>query len=144
MSLPVSACHLYQDGLFCAGQPSAEELALCAEQGVKTVINLTLASEQSFDEQRVAAGLGLGYHHLPIAGPKDMSADNCQALRALLAEAPKPVLLHCGTANRAGGMLAAMAYHCEGESLDSALAQGRRGGLTMLEGAVRQALCGGE
>ncbi|EKE76130.1 beta-lactamase hydrolase domain-containing protein [Gallaecimonas xiamenensis] len=144
MSLPVSACHQFSDTLYCAGQPSAAELAACRDQGVKTVINLTLSKEQPFDEAAEAKALGLGYHHLPIAGPLDMNPANCQALKALLAEAQGPVLLHCGTANRAGGMLAALAYHCDGQPLDQALALGRKGGLTQLEGAVRQCLCGGE
>ncbi|WKE64270.1 sulfur transferase domain-containing protein [Gallaecimonas kandeliae] len=144
MPLPVSYCHQVNDALFCAGLPTQAELEACQKKGIKTVINLTLPKEVSFDEEALVRSLGMAYHALPIAGPGDIDKARCERLKTLLEEAEGPVLLHCGTANRAGGMLAAMAYLCEGQDLESAMAAGRQGGMTKLEAPLRQCLCGGE
>ncbi|WP_115718178.1 protein tyrosine phosphatase family protein [Gallaecimonas mangrovi] len=136
-------CHAVSDTLFCAGQPDSKQLFQYQQAGIRTVINLTQSSEQTFDEQATVEGLGMHYHHLPISGANDMTASNGQRLKALLNNSAEPVLLHCGTANRAGGLLAAMAFHCDGVMLEEALALGRKGGLTQLEAAVKQCLCGG-
>ncbi|WP_406663531.1 beta-lactamase hydrolase domain-containing protein [Gallaecimonas sp. GXIMD1310] len=142
MSLPIEPCFTPKEGLFCAGMPTEAALAESQQKGVKTVINLATSKELSFDEEAVVKALGMQYFHFPIAGADDFTPDTCRAFKALLDKAEQPVLLHCGTSNRVGAMLAAVAYHCEGAELEAALSLGRDSGLTRLEGPLRQCLCG--
>jgi protein tyrosine phosphatase (PTP) superfamily phosphohydrolase (DUF442 family) len=51
----------------------------------------------------------------------------------------EPVLVHCGSANRVGALIALSEFSETGD-LDKALEAGRAAGLTRLEGTVREVL----
>ena len=55
-------------------------------------------------------------------------------------EEPVPVLLHCGSGNRVGALLALAAFHVDGRPADAALQYGLDSGLTRLEPVVRDHL----
>jgi len=132
---------LPMEGVLTGGQPSSEELATLAENGFRTVINLRQPDEKgTAGEEETVEGLGMGYLSIPVAGAEGITEENALALAAALEEAERPVLLHCGSGNRVGALLALMAYHLEGRSAEEALAFGREGGLTRLEPAVRESL----
>jgi protein tyrosine phosphatase (PTP) superfamily phosphohydrolase (DUF442 family) len=76
---------------------------------------------------------------LPIAGKDAISFDNARKLDGLLKEYPGPVLVHCGSGNRVGALLALRAS-LDGADDEKALALGREGGLSSLEGVVRERL----
>lgn len=143
LDLPAKAEAL--PGLLSCGQPSPEQLAAAAKAGIRTVINLCPPGEVAWDEERVVIGLGMAYRNIPVRGPVDITTANAQALHDVLADpAIYPAILHCGTANRAGALLAARHFRCEGRSLEEAIAFGRGAGLKTLEGALRECLCRGE
>jgi len=130
--------HQPLDGVLSGGQPSAEQLADAAAAGFKTVINLRMPGERgSDDEASLVAGLGMTYVHLPINGAEGMTEENARALDEALAAAERPAMLHCGSGNRVGGLLALRAHHVDGLGLDEAMAFGLDSGLTKLEPAVR-------
>jgi uncharacterized protein (TIGR01244 family) len=108
--------------------------------GYEAVIDLRGADEdRGIDERDAVEGLGMTYISLPILGAGDISYDNANELDRLLARFEKPVLVHCGSGNRAGALLALRAK-LNGADNDAAVEAGRRTGLTELEDVVRQRL----
>ena len=132
--------------LYAAGQPSAAELASLAEQGMRSVINLRAPGEETaFDEQAEAERLGLHYACIPVCGPQDLTPENVRRFSQELDAARRrgSVLVHCGTANRVGAMLALDAGFNRGTPPESALALGREAGLASLEPEVERLLTRG-
>ena len=128
------------DGITSAGQPDEGALEVFADSGYATVIDLRGEGEdRGFDEAAVVEELGLHYVTLPIANGSEITFDNARKLDELLQESPGPVLVHCASGNRVGALLALRAS-MKGADDEKALALGREGGLTGLEGAVQERL----
>lgn len=139
-SLELPNRHEPLTGITTAGQPSAAALENAAQAGFKTVIDLRgVAEERGFDERATVERLGMRYVNLPIEGAAAVTYENAAALDRLLAELPKPILLHCSTANRAGAMLALRAKH-NGADNAAALELGVAAGLVGLKATVEQKL----
>ncbi len=133
-----------EGGLVTGGQPTESDLRAAAAAGYAMVITLRAPSEPGFEAERaLAEELGLRFENVPVAGADGIAPANAAAVDALLAEADGPVVLHCGTGNRVGAILALRAF-VAGADLESALAVGRDAGLTSLEDPTRarmQELC---
>lgn len=129
-------------GITTAGQPTAEQLVAAKAAGYKRIVNLRPAAEDpSFDEEAKAKELGLEYIAIPISGPADLTEDNARRLLAALGERGKmPMLVHCASSNRVGGLLAVGRAKLEGQDPEAAIEEGRAAGLTKLEPAVRNLL----
>lgn len=126
-----------------SGQPTQEQFQVLANAGIKHVINLRPASELDFDEKAVVESMGMMYHSLPVAGAEDVTHQNAQSLSKMLsAMSGQPVLVHCASGNRVGALMAVSAADSKGMSVDDAVAEGQRWGLTRLESAVRTTLSG--
>jgi uncharacterized protein (TIGR01244 family) len=126
--------------LYVTGQPAAADWRAFADAGVGTVINLRTAGEmQGRDEHEEVAASGMRYLELPIDGAGAVTPDNARRLGELLREAQGPVLLHCASGNRVGGLLALMKAG-EGMPADEALAFGRSAGMKSTEARVRETL----
>lgn len=127
-------------GLHAGGQPTAADLERLQAQGVRTVIDLRGEDEhRGYDEAAEAHRLGLAYVSLPVAGADGINAANADALQALLAGHGDGVLLHCGSGNRVGALLALGSANA-GMAHEDALALGRKAGLTSLEPTVVERL----
>jgi uncharacterized protein (TIGR01244 family) len=126
--------------LYTSGQPASGDWRAFADAGVRTVINLRPASEMpGRDERAEVEAIGLRYVELPVSAVADITSENAKALSALLAAADGPVLLHCGSGNRAGGLLAvAMAQN--GLPTPAALALGRSAGMKSSEARAREVI----
>ena len=130
------------DGITSAGQPDAAAFGVFAEQGYTTVIDLrTEGEDRGLDEVAVVEGLGMEYVLLPI-GRDGITFDSARSLDELISKADGPVLIHCGSANRVGALLA-LRKSLAGADDEAALEYGKEGGMTGLEGPVRSVL-GGE
>ena len=125
--------------VLAAGQPSMEQLEAVRDAGYLTVINLRLEAEPGAKREQVE-GLGMEYVSLPIAGKDGLTRERIQELAWALEEATSPVLLHCGSSNRVGAMLALKAYYLDGVEPEAALALGLDSGLKSLESEVRKQL----
>ncbi|GAB6195339.1 protein tyrosine phosphatase family protein [Lysobacter xanthus] len=126
-------------GLHASGQPDAEDLRQLAARRFRTVIDLRAPDEdRGYDEPAVAAALGLHYVALPVAGPADLVPATVARFAASIAEARArgPALVHCGTANRVGALVALDRAWSHGDSPEAALARGRSAGLAGLEPTV--------
>ena len=91
----------------CGGAVDPAAMAALKQEGYVSVINLRLASEEgaNVDAGRAAAKTaGLKYIHLPFnaAMPDSKVVDSC--LAAVGDKSNQPVFIHCGSANRVGGV----------------------------------------
>jgi uncharacterized protein (TIGR01244 family) len=132
--------HHPQPQVYTAGQPAGGDWSALAAGGLRTVIDLRTPGElKDRDERAEVEAAGLRYVALPIAGHAGVTPENARALSALLADAHGPVLVHCASGNRAGGLLA-LALAAQGMAPADALETGRGAGMTSAEAPVRQAL----
>ena len=123
-----------------SGQPDAEILSLAKDAGYTTIIDLrTEGEDRGLDEVAAVEALGMSYISLPVAGAGGISFENATALDALLSEIDGPVLLHCGSGNRVGALVA-LSASMAGQSDEDALAAGKQAGLTRLEPVVIERL----
>ena len=128
------------DGVTSSGQPSEQALKVFSESGYAAVIDLRGESEnRGLDEQAVVEELGMDYVAFPITGRDGISFENAERLDSLIEQYDGPVLVHCGSGNRVGALLA-LRESLNGASDEEALEYGREGGLTRLEGVVRERL----
>jgi uncharacterized protein (TIGR01244 family) len=91
----------------CGGQVDPSAMAALRKDGFVSVINLRQASEPGADVEagRAAArAAGLKYIHLPFnaAAPDESVVESF--LAAVADTSNQPVFIHCGSANRVGGV----------------------------------------
>ena len=106
--------------VWLCGQPSPEDLQLARQKGIAVVLSLRLPDEISWDEEKAAKQAGLEFQRLAFNTADTMTDEILNAARDILKEAQrdgKPVILHCGAANRVG---AVWLVHC---MLDRGLSQ---------------------
>lgn len=129
-------------GLLTGGQPSCECLNSLPGAGYQVIVNLRPAGEfGEFDEGHEVEKLGLDYVHIPIADANDLDAEAVESLNNVLTNAKhRPAMIHCGSGNRVGALVAMHAYLKRGLSMEEALACGDAAGLTTLRDAVREKL----
>lgn len=127
------------DGITSAGQPDEKALKVFADSGYAAVIDLRTPGEpRGIDEARLVEEMGMDYVSLPV-GRDGISFENARSLDELISRYEGPVLVHCGSGNRVGALLALRAS-LKGADDEAAMAAGREGGLTSLEEQVREVL----
>lgn len=137
----VANLSVHDNNVYASAQPTPEQLQQLADAGVRHIINLRPDSEQDWDEKSAAEALGIQYHSIPVSGRADLTSENAEALDNLLVSLQgQPVLVHCASSNRVGGLRAITAIEKNGNSLEEALAEGRQWGLTGMEPTVREVL----
>ncbi len=132
---------LIHPGLAAAGQPTPEALARLKEMGFRTVVNMKTEKEGAAEERGVVEAQGLRYVWVPVT-PDAFSLADAEAVGKVLDDpASGPVLLHCASSNRVGGVWAVLEAR-RGKSLEDALAAGRAAGLQSpaMEAAVKRVL----
>lgn len=129
------------DGITSAGQPDAAALKVFADSGYTAVIDMRGPSEDRgmADFAGAVEGEGMSYISFPITSAEQFSLETAGELDAILGEIDGPVLLHCGSGNRVGAMLA-LRESLNGASDEEALEYGRDAGMTRLEDVIRQKL----
>ena len=141
--LPIRNARVPIAGVLSGGQPTEEQFEAAAAAGFRTVINLRTEKEPGFEwEAELVEELGMRYVLIPVAGAQGLTQKNVKRLDRALGKARDlgPVLLHCGSGNRIGAMLALRAAWIEDQSPEDALAYGRASGLTGLEQTTREIL----
>ena len=91
----------------CAGAPDLQAFADIKRLGFAAVVNFRQAGEPGADIEAEAAAVrsvGLKYIHLPFAAASPDPAVVEAFLAAVADPANQPVFIHCGSANRVGGM----------------------------------------
>lgn len=109
-------------GVLTAGMPAIEHFDQLARSGYTTVLDVSAPEEErGFDEAAVVTATGMSYVNLPVRGasPADAIFDE---VRALLRDATqRPMLFHCRSANRVGGLLVPYLMLDEGKSQEEAI-----------------------
>jgi uncharacterized protein (TIGR01244 family) len=125
-------------GVYLASQPSAADFEQAKQGGIRTVIDLRHTGEvKDFDERAVVEGLGLAYVQLPWNGVEQLTDEVFDRARELLRTAERPILLHCGSANRVGAVWLPHRVLDGGLSYEAALAEARTIGLKTPEYEAR-------
>ncbi|MBI4606875.1 MAG: hypothetical protein HY721_33335 [Planctomycetes bacterium] len=125
----VKNIHAHQ-GVFLASQPSEEDLKLVKEKGVKAVVSLRRRQEIPWDEEMLVRDLGMEFHSLPFHEPAELTDEVFDSVRKLLEDPSKrPLLLHCGSANRVGAVWLPHRVLDGGLSYEDALAEAKAVGL---------------
>ena len=129
-------------GFVSAGQPDEARLAEVIAAGAR-IVSLRGPSEDPYDEPGQVSAAGADFFRLPT-GPDSFLDESWRGqMLALVKELDAhtgPVYFHCGSANRTGAAYALYAHHRDGLSVDAAVAEGQRAGMTRLEARVRQVL----
>jgi uncharacterized protein (TIGR01244 family) len=130
-----------------AGQPSREGLAALRTLGFRTVVNLRREDEDVVkDERALVEAQGLRYVSVPVTAASLTKADVDAVAKVLTDAQAGPVLLHCTSSNRVGGVWALIAA-AQGTPLEDAIAEGRKAGLksdAMVEAVRRVAAESGQ
>jgi uncharacterized protein (TIGR01244 family) len=116
----------------CGGATDATAMPTLRKEGFVSVINLRLPSEPGANvpEARAAAtAAGLNFIHLPF----DASAPDPKIIETFLStvanKANQPVFIHCGSANRVGGVWMIKRVLQDGWTIDRARTEAQAIGL---------------
>lgn len=123
-----------------AGKLNGNGVAEAQQLGFNLIIDLRKPDEEGVTEEVAdAARLGIAYENVPLE--KDATAwDQVARVEELLADKSNyPVLLHCGSANRAGAVWALLRTR-QGVPDLIAIEEGRAVGLKSREAQVRELL----
>lgn len=129
-------------GRISAGPPTAEELAAFAAIGGEVVINLQSFEEiQNIPEATWAEQSNLDYFHIPIAGGDDLTREAVAEFHQIVSSNEnRQMLMHCGSGNRVGAMVALRAAWHQGATTEEAIALGEAYGLASLKPRVQSLL----
>ena len=128
------------EGVTTAAQPNATNLQDLADSGYAMIIDLRRPEEErGFEEELEVERLGMSYVSIPVDGANGVTYQNAELLNQALGMSEGPVLIHCGSGNRAGALLS-LQQRLNGVDNETALEIGRAGSLTSLESVVIQRL----
>lgn len=116
---------------FCTGgQPTMENLKKMKAEGVRSVINLRLASEYNFEEEAsLARKLELRYFHIPV-DKSDLKDESVQKfLEVTGAQENRPFFIHCATAGRVGAFWMIRRVLVDNWKIEDAKAEARKIGM---------------
>ena len=92
------------------------------------MIDIRSESEGLAEEKASVEGQGLRYVSVPMTAQSFTLADALKIKGVIDDPASGPVLLHCASSNRVGGVIAVIEAK-NGKSLDQALEEGKKAGL---------------
>lgn len=129
------------NGITSAGQPDSAALDVFADSGYEVVIDMRGPTEDRGIEDFAGAveAKGMKYLAFPITSADEINLEKAGELDELLEGIDGPVLLHCGSGNRVGAILA-LRQSLKGADDDSAIEFGKDAGMTRLEPRVRAVL----
>ena len=129
------------DGITSSGQPDQAAFEVFSSNGYVAVIDIRGEEEDRGmeGEQAFIENLGMDYVSFPIEKEEGISFENAAKLDELIGSFDGPVLVHCGSGNRVGALLA-LRKSLNGASDEEAFSYGKEGGLTRLEDVVKERL----
>ena len=121
-------CHVCGN-LFLAGQPQPDDIQELKKKGIECVITLRFADEIDWNEKTAVTDAGLKYVSIPFGGDETLTDDVFARVRELLNDQQTKTLLHCGSANRVGGVWLACRVLDQGVDLETAVREAKQVGL---------------
>jgi len=133
--------HHLLSGLITSGMPDQAALEAARDRGVTTVISLRMLEEPgAAEEAAMVEALGMTFVSVPVDGAEGITEENARAVDAAIGDQEAHTVLHCGSSNRAGAMVALRAFFVQGMAGEAAIDLGREAGLSRSEDAVRAAI----
>lgn len=124
--------------LYRSAQPTGPALEALARRGVKTIINLRMPGDIDPAEETFAHAHGIGYVSVPLAGFSAPTDEQIARVLDLIERSPGPVLVHCKRgADRTGTVIALYRMRRQGWSLDEAMAEAKRYGISPFQWAMK-------
>lgn len=125
--------HLYR-----SAQPDGPALEALARRGVKTIINLRMPGDIDPAEEAFARGHGIQYLSVPLSGFRAPTDEQIARVLDLIERSTGPVLVHCKYgADRTGTVVALYRMRRQGWSLDEALAEAKRYGISPFQWTMK-------
>lgn len=115
--------------LILSGQFAPQGIGVLESSGVKRVISLRDASETRFDEAEIVTGAGLEHCRIPFSSEEALTDEVFDQVRELLRDGGQTTLLHCGSANRVGGVWLPYRVLDQGVDVATALKEAKQIGL---------------
>lgn len=112
------------DALCCGGQPTHEQFADAAREGIQLVINLALITSDNAlpDEPGLVRSLGMEHIHIPVIWDSPQPTNLEQFIDAMDANLGKKILVHCAMNYRATAFTALWRVLRQGWGVDEAFA----------------------
>jgi len=93
-----------EDDFYAAPQPSEDDFAEFAAQGIKTIINNRPDDEEpgqmsAARGRELAEKHGMEYHHIPMTVPT-LSPELIAQFEKVVTTAPRPIVAHCRSGTR--------------------------------------------
>ncbi len=124
--------------LFRGAQPDEAGMAGLQRLGVRTVINLRLASDTWPAEEASARAHGLTYLAAPLAGLSAPTEAQVSHILALIESSPSPVFVHCQHgADRTGTIVACYRMQHDGWTVERAFAEAKQFGFSVFQIGMR-------
>jgi len=125
-----STVNVHRSGdVYLSGQFQPEDIDALQAAGIKRVISLRTPGEIDWDEQAVLEAAGIEFIEVPFRKPESLDDDVFAEIRGLLSDPSGRTLLHCGSANRVGGIWLPFRVLDQGVDLETALEEARSVGL---------------
>ena len=116
--------------LYVAGGVTPSDYPLLKDLGIKTILNLRQEDETpGINSAKLAKANGIMHVRIPWKGPDQLSDDRLDAMREVLRGAERPILFHCGSANRVSAGWLAYRVLDEGVELKTAITEAKTFGL---------------
>ncbi len=115
--------------LFFAGQFNPEDIEAIKEQKITRVITLRMDGEVKWDEAAALKTANMEFIKIPFGSPEALTDEVFDQVRELLKDNSQPTLLHCGSANRVGGVWIPYRVLDEGVDLETAVKEADKIGL---------------
>ncbi len=115
--------------LFFAGQFNPADMEAIKAQKFTRVITLRTDGEVKWDEEAAVKAANMEFIKIPFRTPEALTDDVFDKVRELLKDNSSPTLLHCGSANRVGGVWIPYRVLDEGVDLETAIAEAEMIGL---------------
>lgn len=90
--------------LYFAGQFSQSDIDRIKAEQFDRVITLRTDGEIDWDEQAAIEAAGIDFIQVPFGSPESLDDQVFDEIRKLLSDRDSKTLLHCGSANRVGGV----------------------------------------
>ena len=117
-----------QKEVFTSGQPNEQGFEELSRLGIKTVINVLPERNCEPGEAGIVTSNHMVYKTVPFHLSK-FRKETIEQFAEVLKHAQKPVLIHCGTGNHAGGLWFAYRVLIRNVPLEVALGEGRMIGM---------------
>ncbi|MGB0766690.1 MAG: beta-lactamase hydrolase domain-containing protein [Phycisphaeraceae bacterium] len=116
--------------LYVSGAVTPGDFPLLRGLGIETILNLRKKSETpDMDEAALAEAQGIAYVHVPWSGASEFTDERIDAMRGVLRDSARPMLFHCGSANRVAAGWLTYRVLDQGVDLETALSEAKTIGL---------------